>query len=119
MVYHARRCGKDIRAALVRDTHQNIKMSTVPSLSEIFGAFVTFHDDFKKMVIHSQPRVEADLFGIDDPASLSKLQGPEYAIIWLEEPAPIIERANVGLPKDVFDLSVARASRQKGTILRV
>jgi hypothetical protein len=50
---------------------------------------------------------------------MSKLQGPEYACIWLEEPAPIIEKANAGLPKDVFDLAIARASRQKGTLLRV
>lgn len=116
---HAQRCVKDIRAALVRDTHQNIKISTVPSLKQIFGAYVEFHDDFKQMVIHSKPRVECDLFGIDDPASLSKLQGPEYAIIWLEEPAPIIEKANAGLPRDVFDMAIARAARQQGTRLRV
>lgn len=119
LVRHAHRCGKDIRGAVVRDTHQNIKISTVPSLKEIFGGWVEFHDDCKQMVIHSQPRVECDLFGIDDPASLSKLQGPEYAIIWPEEPAPIIEKANAGLPRDVFDMAIARAARQKGTQLRV
>lgn len=119
VVRHALRCGRDIRAALVRDTHQNIKISTVPSLKEIFGAYVEFHDDCKQMVIHSQPRVECDLFGIDDPASLSKLQGPEYALIWLEEPAPIVEKANAGLPRDVFDMAIARAARQKGTRMRV
>jgi hypothetical protein len=119
VVRHAHRCEKDIRAAVVRDTHQNIKISTVPSLKEIFGAWVEFHDDCKQMVIHSQPRVEADLFGIDDPAALSKLQGPEYGLIWLEEPAPIIEKANAGLPRDVFDMAIARAARQKGTRMRV
>lgn len=119
LVRHALRCGRDIRGAIIRDTHQNIRISTVPSLKEIFGDWVDFHDDNKVMVIHSQPKVECDLFGIDDPASLSKLQGPEYAIIWLEEPAPIVEKANAGLPRDVFDLAIARASRQKGTKLRV
>jgi hypothetical protein len=119
LMRHAQRCGQDIRGALIRDTHTNIKISTVPDIKQELGAYVDFHDDAKRMVIHSTPKVEVDLFGIDDPASLSKLQGPQYAIIWLEEPAPIVEKANAGLPKDVFDLSVARASRQQGTTLRV
>ena len=119
LIAHAKRCGCDIRGALVRDTHQNIKISTVPSIKEILGNRVTFHDDYKKMIIHSSPKVEMDLFGIDDPASLSKLQGPEYAIIWLEEPAPIIEKANAGLPRGVFDMSIARAARQSKTKMRV
>jgi len=118
-IRHAHRCGKDIQIALVRDTHQNIKTSTVPSIKEILGYWVNFHDDDKKMVIHSTPTVTADLFGIDDEASLSKLQGPQYALIWLEEPAPIIEKANAGLPRSVFDMSIARAARQTGTTMRV
>jgi len=119
LIAHAQRCGRDIRGALIRDTHQNIKISTAPDIKQMLGNLVTFHDDYKKMVIHSQPKVEMDLFGIDDPASMSKLQGPQYAIIWLEEPAPIIEKANAGLPRGVFDMSIARAARQAGTTLRV
>ena len=119
LILHAARCGRDIRAALIRDTHQNIKISTAPDIAEILGPFVEFKDDYKKMIIHSKPKVECDLFGIDDPAALSKLQGPQYACIWLEEPAPIIAKANAGLPKGVFDLSIARAARQAKTVLRV
>lgn len=119
LIAHAARCGCNIRGALIRDTHQNIKISTVPDIQDILGTRVTFHDDCKKMIIHSTPRVDMDLFGIDDPASLSKLQGPQYAIIWLEEPAPIIERANAGLPRSVFELAMARAARQRGTLMRV
>lgn len=118
-IRHAQRCGRSIRGALIRDTHQNIKLSTIPDIKEVLGSRVTFHDDAKKMVIQCTPRVEMDLFGIDDPASLSKLQGPQYAIIWLEEPAPIIEKQNAGLPRDVFEMAVARASRQVGTVMRV
>lgn len=118
-IYHAARCGRDIRGALVRDTHTNIKISTAPDIKECLGNMVSFHDDYKKMIIHSVPKVEFDLFGIDDPAALSKLQGPQYAIIWMEEPAPIIEKCNAGLPRGVFNLSIARAARQKGTVLRV
>ena len=118
-IRHAARCGNDIQTAVVRDTHQNIKTSTVPSIKEILGDWVSFHDDEKKMVIHSTPRVSADLFGIDDEASLSKLQGPQYALIWLEEPAPIIEKANAGLPRSVFEMAIARSARQTGTVMRV
>ena len=119
LIAHAQRCGRDIRGALIRDTHQNIKISTAPDIQQVLGNLVTFHDDYKKMVIHSSPKVEMDLFGIDDPASLSKLQGPQYAVIWLEEPAPIISKANAGLPKGVFNMAIARAARQTGTIMRV
>lgn len=119
---HAERCGGRIRGALVRDTHQNIKTSTVNSMRDILGKYVHFYDDCKKAVLFAKqntPCVELDLFGVDGEGSLSKLQGPEYAIIWLEEPAPIEEKANAGLPKSVFDISVARAARQTGMIPRV
>jgi len=119
VIAHAARCGRPIRGALIRDTHQNIKISTAPDIIEMLGNKVKFMDDYKKMIIHSNPRVEIDCFGIDDAASLSKLQGPQYAVIWLEEPAPIEERANAGLPRSVFELAIARASRQAGTVLRV
>lgn len=118
-IWHAKRCGKPIRGALIRDTHVNITTSTVPSIREILKERGTFKNNDKKLYIKCTPSVELDLFGIDDQASISKLQGPEYAIIWLEEPAPIYEKANAGLPKEVFDLACARAARQQGTRPRV
>lgn len=141
MIWHAKRCldhaqktglsmdryvitsGKQrtqgIQAAIVRDTHQNIKTSTVKSISQILGEYAIWKDNFKKLYIMTNPSVEVDLFGIDDEASLSKLQGPEYALGWLEEPAPIIEKSNAGLPRSVFDMMVARAARQVGGLPRV
>jgi len=119
LIAHAQRCGKNIRAALVRDTFQNIKTSTLPDIRDYLGSWMQSSDAGKKIIIKSTPRVEVDLFGIDDEASISKLQGPQYAIIWLEEPAPIYERANAGLPRDVFNMALARASRQRGTTMRV
>lgn len=115
LIYHAARCQINLRCAIVRDTHQNIKTSTATSIREVLGDWVSFKDGYKKMHIRTRPSVEADLFGIDDPASISKLQGPEYGLIWLEEPAPIHEKANAGLPKEVFDLAIARCGRQKGS----
>ncbi len=119
LIGHAKRCGTDIRAALVRDTFQNIKTSTKPDIIDYLGPWVNFTDAGKKMIINSQPRVECDLFGIDDEASISKLQGPQYACIWLEEPAPIFEKANAGLPREVLNMAIARAARQRGTKMRV
>lgn len=119
LIGHAARCGRDIRTSLIRDTFQNIKTSTIPDLKEILGSWVRFSDGLKKMVIMTSPKVECDLFGIDDEASISKLQGPQYACIWLEEPAPIYEKANAGLPREVFNMALARSARQSGTAMRV
>jgi len=119
LIVHARRCRTNIRTALIRDTHQNIKTSTIPDIREYLGPWVEFKDNEKKMIIKSSPRVECDMFGIDDEASISKLQGPQYAAIWLEEPAPIYEKANAGLPREVYNMALARASRQRGTTMRV
>lgn len=115
MPVHAKRCGKPIRGAIVRDTHQNIKMSTVPSIKEDFGSIVRFYDDYKYMKMFTNPPVEMFLLGIDDEAALSKLQGPEFALIWLEEPAPMKDKQNAGLAEDVFNAALVRCTRQKGT----
>jgi len=119
LIAHAQRCRRDIRTALVRDTFQNIKTSTKQDIEEYLQTWVEFRDGGKHMLIHSEPKVYCDLFGIDDESSISKLQGPQYACIWLEEPAPIYEKANAGLPIGVFNMAVARAARQAGTRMRV
>lgn len=118
-IAHAKRCGRDIEAALVRDTFQNIKTSTVKDIQEYLGSWAVFSDGMKRCVIRTKPKVSFDLFGIDDEASISKLQGPQYALIWLEEPAPIYEKANAGLPREVLNMSIARAARQRDTVVRV
>jgi len=119
LIRHAERCQKDIYGALIRDTHQNIKMSTARDIQDVLGSYGTFKDDCKQLIIHSKPKVHMYLFGIDDPAALSKLQAFQCSIIWLEEPAPIKEAANAGLPRDVYNHSIVQAARQQGTILRV
>jgi len=116
MIHHARRCKKDIRGAIVRDTHTNIKISTARSIQDALplGSY-KFKDDYKFLTIFSEPKVEIDLFGIDDTNAVSKLQGPEYAIIWLEEPAPIADADNAGLSEDVFNAALASCARQTKT----
>ena len=125
MIRHAGVCGVPIRCAIVRDTLENIKLSIVPSIQEFFqeifpdippAKLYRFKNEYKELTIYTSPRIEVDLFGIDDPASLSKLQGSSaYSLIWLNEPAPISDKANAGLSEDVFNVAVIRALRRKGT----
>lgn len=117
ILWHAERCRlRPLRGAIIRDTLENIKISTALSIQEILKDRAVFKNDFKKLFIKAPYPVEADCFGIDDPTSISKLQGPPYGFIWLEEPAPIHEKANAGLPREVFDMSLSRCGRQTGSI---
>jgi hypothetical protein len=117
-----------IKVAIIRDTLENIKHSIVPSIQEFYQIFAPdnptkyyrFKDEYKQLTLLGDPRIEVDLFGIDDPASLEKLKGSSaYSIIWLNEPAPIISKANAGLSEEVYKVSVVRAVRRKGTPGRV
>lgn len=122
MICHAKRCKRPIRAAIVRDTHENIKTSTAVSIREMFDdapEMIRFADDYKKLTIFSEPPVDVRLFGIADLGALSKLQGPEYALIWLEEPAPMSDRCNAGLSVEVYRAALVRCARQKGTKARL
>jgi len=119
MIYHAQRNRQALRSALIRDTFQNIKTSTIPDIRDCLKEWVRFSDGGRAMTIMSEPRVHCDLFGIDSEADISKLQGPQYGLIWLEEPAPIYEKANAGLPIGVYRMALARVARQSGTIPRL
>lgn len=119
LLYHAKRNKKPIHCAILRDTLENLKIATVRSIKEVLGKLVVFKNDYKEMTIKTNPIITADLFGIDDDASLSKFQGTEYALIWLEEPAPMVDRANAGLSEAVFNAALARCVRQKDRIPRL
>ena len=131
MLNHAQRCKKagvdgPIRMAIVRDTHENIKSSIVPSIEKFFRKYyppVTLkpRNDWKQLKIRNDPPIEVDLFGIDDLASLSRLQGPEYALIWLNEPAPMVSGTviNAGLSVEVFKAALVRCARQEGAPARL
>jgi len=120
MLAHAKRNQKAIRCAIVRDTHENIKISIVRAIQEVLPqALYQFKNDFKQLIIKSEPHVFCDLFGIDDLAALQKLQGPEYSLVWLEEPAPMSDKANAGLSEDVYNAALIVCARQKDTIARL
>ena len=78
LIRHAYRCNlSPLRAAIIRDTHENIKTSTAVSIREILKDRAVFKNDDKKLFIKAEYPIECDLFGIDDQASISKLQGPQ------------------------------------------
>jgi hypothetical protein len=57
MLYHAKRNGKLIRCAVVRDTHENIKISVVRAVQEMFPpSRYIFKNDFKNLIIKSEVR---------------------------------------------------------------
>jgi len=117
MVISAQRNKRPVLWAIIRDTHTNIKRSTVRSISKIFRktpGLISWRDDYRQLTIHCDPMVEADLFGIDDITSLSRLQGTEYDGIWLEEPAAMLERSNTGLSEEVFNDALLRCARAQG-----
>jgi len=117
MMHNAKLNGRSVLWAIIRDTHTNIKRSTVRSINKMFRSHpnhIQWGDDYRRLVIKCNPKVEVDLFGIDDPTSLNRLQGTEYDGIWLEEPAAMLERANSGLSEEVFNDALLRAVRAQG-----
>ena len=116
MVQHSRKFGGQMRGAIIRDTFRNIENMTIPSIREASEGEAVFSGSGRKMKFLNS---EIDLFGVDDLASLSRLQGAEYTFVWLEEPAPIAAVANAGLREEVFDIALSRTSRQRDSIPRL
>ena len=113
LFHHAKRNKKPITCAIVRDTHENIKLSVARSIQKVLPASrYKFKNDYKELILISNPPILVDLFGIADPGALQKLQGSEYALVWLEEPAPMVDKANAGLSEDVFNAALIVCARQ-------
>ncbi len=100
-----------LRACIIRDTHENIKRMTVPSMQQVFSGLAEWSNEYRRMTLTDGSLI-CDLMGMEDEGSLSKLQGAEYAFIWLEEPAPIIDKANAGLSINVYNTALSRVARQ-------
>lgn len=110
LLSHQQRCapflgdGLPMRGLIIRDTHENLKRHTVRSIENDFPGIFTFHDDFHRMI---GPGMELDLLGMNNPVATARIQGGQYDLIWMEEPAPIIATGNAGIAHIVF-LSCAR-----------
>lgn len=109
MLYQAQKATRTLRAAIVRDAFTNIERNTIPSIQKMLGPAAIFHKGGRVM---ETDNLNVDLFGVGDLASLSILQGSEYDLVWLEEPAPIYETGNAGLREEVFDIFYSRGSRE-------
>lgn len=110
-----------IHWAYIRDTHQNIKLVSIPYWKLNFPGLFTFREDSHIM---TAPGLTVDLLGMDSEADTTKIQGGEYDGIWIEEPAPIMTSGlsgttvNVGIPHGVFRACLAR-QRGAGTRKRL
>ena len=98
------------RVAIVRDTLTNINTSIVPSFYEFFQespGMVRFKDENRYMIINlsNGHKIEADLFGVNDPADLQRLQGASsWSLIWINDPAPMTEKGNAGVPNQLMNM---------------
>ena len=126
---HSHRCGRSIRVAIIRDTFENIRISVIPSFQQFFDKvlgtpwqpWLTIKNDGKELLIKGNPyNIQIDCFGIDDPASLGRLQGTTaFDIIWINEPAPISAKKNAGVAEEVYNAAVLRCVRGGGKMGRL
>ena len=122
---HQLRCGTDIRIAIIRDTLENIRISVVPSFYEFFQedpTQVVFKNENKELRINlgDGHHIHADLFGCNDPADLQRLQGASsWSLIWINDPAPMTERGNAGVPEVVYDHAAYRSTRKSNSPSRL
>jgi hypothetical protein len=118
--------GDPLRCAIIRDTFENILTKTKPSIDKAVLSIARANDNInlitqfewhrggKKLVVPGL--LDADLFGCDDLPALARLQGGEWSLIWIEEPAPMFMGNNAGVPREVFDACVSRAARGGGAM---
>jgi len=124
MIAHAQRTGR-LRAALIRDTLENIKSKTIESIQ---NALRTISDHNKmpefaasweisgdaKLIKHRGMDIKVDCFGANELGDLTRLHGGEWDLIWLEEPAPTYATATAGIPDYVFNACITRSNRGTG-----
>jgi hypothetical protein len=112
--------GRPMKAVILRDSLENIKRMTKPSIDNALGDIPhRWKNDDKKLFLLGN-NIEIDLIGISDPSALTRVQGAEPALFWLEEPAPVTESEGgaAGLSLSLFLVALSRAGRQPGTIGR-
>lgn len=111
MFIHAQRCREAdpkhtlTRWLIVRDSHINIERNTIPSIEKAYPGVFKFGKDNS---IAIAPGLHIQMYGMDDLASLNKIQGSEQDGIWIEEPAPILSAGNAGMRHEVFMVCVQR-----------
>lgn len=127
MLYHKNRQPKSrnfikrpYRGLIIRDTHENLKTQMCRTIQWIIGDRnlpLKFRDDYHKL---EGTGIGIDLFGIDSLSDLSKLQGTAYDFIWIEEPAPVVERTGVeGISVECFLMCLTSVGTESDSIGRL
>lgn len=112
-LYHARH-NPGVRGAMIRDTWENLRRTTLASFFERFppGVFGTWHETNKEWRWASGIADGTILWlGMDDPKDAAKLQSLELGFLGMDELAPA--EGSGGIPELVFDLGMTRL-RQSG-----
>jgi hypothetical protein len=102
------------RWAMIRDTWENLRRTTLASFFERFppGVMGTWHESNKEWTWASGIASGKIIWlGMDDPKDASKLQSLELAGFGMDEVAPA--EGSGGIPELVFDLALTRL-RQSG-----
>jgi hypothetical protein len=121
---HAQRQGS-LRAALIRDTLENIKSKTIESIQKAVLTIAEANNipqfaeswDYAgdgKLIRNRGLDIKIDCFGANELGDLTRLHGGEWNLIWLEEPAPTYATATAGIPEYVFNACVTRSQRGQG-----
>lgn len=122
-IYHCanRMNGKPMYGAFIRDTHENIKNKSVFSINRAFEKLEERNpgmiqmpewSDGAKLLHIPQFKITFNLFGANDISDLTRLQGADqWSFIWIDDPAPMFQRNNAGVPKYIMDAAIARAAR--------
>ena len=111
--YHSRH-NPGARWAIIRDTFENIKGTTMKSFMDWFqpGVYGTYHGGNKTFTWASGIAQGEVLFmGMDDANDATKLMSRELAGFGMDEPAPAL--GNTGINEFVFDMAMSRL-RQPG-----
>ncbi len=116
-----------IRWAVIRDTWENLKITTIASIRDAvrkYGIPAEGLDKLEPKLVRIGMRtttgafkalVELHFFGLDQPEDANRLQGFEGAGAWIEEPAPAADLAS-GIPEDAL---LAVTSLRQGGLLGV
>jgi hypothetical protein len=120
LFYHAKRYGVPLRAAIIRDSYEDLKRTVIPAFLDFLTVTETphqWHNEYRRLTIATDPVIHAEFLGIDDLAGVARIQGGEWGLIWLEEPSPYtdIKSSSAGLSEDVYNAALVRCARQRGT----
>jgi len=113
-LYYHMKHNPGVRCAMIRDTWENLRRTTLASFFEWFppGIFGTWSETNKEFTwAEGLGKGKILWLGMDDPKDAAKLQSLELGFIGMDEVSPA--EGSGGIPELVFDLALTRL-RQAG-----